>query len=174
MLGRLIDKSIIIIDIPENVIIDYTIPKSIIAVIAHARSCSQPRVDKMADDRVSSVRLESPKGAKSPYWAHFGFEVNQDGKRLDEKNVLCRICSHKVGYSGNTTNLGQHLQKWHPEVLTGEAKSSKQQLTLESCSVRPISKLPSGSKRAQEITRKIAEFIVRDMRPVATIEGAGL
>ena len=123
------------------------------------------------------LRLEPPKGSKSPYWAHFGFEVDKQGKRLDEKSVRCRICNHKVGFSGNTTNLGQHLQKWHPEVLSGEgsgAKASKvQQLTLESCSVRPISKLPSGSKRAKEITQRIAEFIARDMRPVSVIEGTG-
>lgn len=130
----------------------------------------------MADSGGTGIRLVSPKGAKSAYWAHFGFEVGPDGERVDEKSVLCRICSHKVGFSGNTTNLGQHLQKWHPEVLTGEgseAKTSKQQLTLEACSVRPISKLPSGSKRAQDITRKIAEFIARDMRPVSSIEGVG-
>ena len=82
----------------------------------------------MADEL---IRLEAPKGAKSPpYWAHSGFEVNKDGKRLDDKSVRCRLCNHKVGFSGNTTNLGQHLQKWHPEVVSGEvsgatAKASK-------------------------------------------------
>ena len=61
--------------------------------------------------------------------------------------------------------------------MSGEgsgAKTSKtQQLTLESCSVRPVSKLPAGSKRAQEITQLIAEFVARDMHPVAVVEGTG-
>ena len=123
------------------------------------------------------LRLEAPKGAKSPSWTYDGFEVNKDGKRLNDKSVRCRICNHKIGYSGNTTNLGQHLQKWHPEVVSGEgsgAKTSKtQQLTLESCSVRPVLKLPAGSKRAQEITQLIAEFVAREMRPVAVVQGTG-
>ena len=32
--------------------------------------------------------LESPKGAKSPFWAHFGFEIDESGKRVDEKCAL--------------------------------------------------------------------------------------
>ena len=48
-----------------------------------------------------------------------------------------------------------------------------QQLTLESYSVQPVSKSPTGSKRAKEITRRIAEFITLDMHPLAVIEGTG-
>ena len=49
--------------------------------------------------------LESPKGAKSLFLAHFGFEIDESGKRVDKKSVRCRLCNHKVGFSGNTTNL---------------------------------------------------------------------
>ena len=37
--------------------------------------------------------------------ARFGLEVDESGKRVDEKGVRCRLCNHKVGFSGNTTNL---------------------------------------------------------------------
>ena len=123
----------------------------------------------------NELRLESPKGAKSPFWAHFGFEVDDNGKRIDERSVRCRLCNHKVGFSGNTTNLGQHLQKWHPDVLTGAGSSHSKsfQLTLESFSGSRVKKMASDSKRAQEITKRIVEFVAKDMRPVALIEGIG-
>ena len=58
-----------------------------------------------AKNNQNELRLESPKGAKSPFRAHFGFEIDESGKRVDEKSVCCRLCNHKVGFSGNITNL---------------------------------------------------------------------
>ena len=54
---------------------------------------------------LSNFNMAAKKGAKSPFWAHFGFEIDESGKRVDEKSVCCRLCNHKVGFSGNTTNL---------------------------------------------------------------------
>ena len=108
----------------------------------------------MADE---DLHLEAPKGAKSSYWAHVGFEVDKDGKRLDNKRVRCRICNHKVGFSGNTMNLGQHLQKWHPEVVSGEgsgatAKGTKMpQFTLESCLFDPYRNCPLAAKGLKKL-----------------------
>ena len=122
-------------------------------------------------------RLETPKGAKSIYWAHFGFEVDKDGRRIDEKNVRCHLCNKAIGYSGNTTNLSQHLNKWHPEVLSSSmaetSPKSLTQVTLKSCAFRPTAKMATNSQRAQQITQGIAEFIARDMRPISVIEGKG-
>ena len=135
----------------------------------------QPRV-RVGNMAVPPVRLEAPKGAKSVRWEYFGFEVDKDGKRVDEKYVHCRICNQKVGFSGNTTNLGTHLQKWHPAALQSGAPSTSKgpvQSTLQSYCSRPVTKLASNSKRAKEITLKIAEFVARDMRPIAIVEGAG-
>ena len=58
-----------------------------------------------AKNNQNELRLKSPKGAKSLFWAHFGFEIDESGKRVDEKSVRCGLCNHKVGFSGNTTNL---------------------------------------------------------------------
>ena len=52
---------------------------------------------------------KSSPGAKGTFWAHFGFEKNESGKRVDEKSVHCRLCNHKVGFSGNTTNLNDKM-----------------------------------------------------------------
>ena len=58
-----------------------------------------------AKNNQNELRLESPKGAKSPFGAHFGFEIDESGKRVDEKIVCSQLCNHKVGFSGNITNL---------------------------------------------------------------------
>ena len=108
--------------------------------------------------------LESPKGAKSRYWQHFGFEVNSSGKQIDEKTVRCRICHQKVGFSGNTTNLRNHLQKWHPEALTavtGRAPHLPKQSSL------------LWIRMLLAPLRQIAEFIAHNMCPVSVIEGNG-
>jgi len=38
------------------------------------------------------LHLESPKGNKTAFWAHFGFEIDETLKRVDDKIVHCRIC----------------------------------------------------------------------------------
>ena len=35
----------------------------------------------------------------------FGLEIDESGKRVDEKSVRCRLCNHKVCFYGNTINL---------------------------------------------------------------------
>ena len=121
----------------------------------------------------------SPKGSKSKYWLYFGFRVDTEGK-TDEKKVECKLCSKSIAYSRNTTNLKQHLEIHHPSEyrsLTGEGSgvtaggSIATQSTLEA--FRPKPKLPSGSKRAREITDALVQFIAKDMRPLSTVEGDG-
>ena len=121
----------------------------------------------------------TPKGAKSPMWAHFGFLLNEEGKRVNEKQVHCHHCQDDeksfITYSGNTTNLRQHLEKWHPEVLASISSARRsldttKQLTLEELTPK---KLSPTSKRASQITRALASFVAKDMRPIALVEGEG-
>ena len=95
----------------------------------------------MADD---SPKLVTPKGAKSPLWRYFGFEVNEQGMKVNESVVKC---SRGVGYSKNTSNLQQHLEKHHPECLPGPSASApSKQASIQSYSNRPKPKLKRGSK----------------------------
>ena len=66
------------------------------------------------------LQLTSPNGMKSPVWAHFGFQLGDDGKVADEKHAVCKICQAKVGYSRSTTNLKQHLQSRHSDMLINQ------------------------------------------------------
>ena len=72
-------------------------------------------------------------------------------------------------YTGGTTNLFNHLRCKHLDeykVLKGEC-SSKRQPSMASfnCSCSP--------DYARKLTNRIAEFIIRDMRPISTIDGEG-
>ena len=121
-----------------------------------------------------TLRLQKPKGATSAVWDHFGFEIDEKGQRVDEKAVRCTLCDKNVRYSNNTTNLKQHLQAWHPAALSkGESSKSPQQTTMEAFSQKESPKLPRGSRRAKDVTQAIAEFVSKDMRPVAVVEGVG-
>ena len=93
--------------------------------------------------------------------------TNTEEKRV--KKAVCLLCNGlQLTYTGGTTNLLNHLQFKHPTV--GESSSSaKQQLTLRSFQSKHCS-----PDRANDITRKIPEFIVRDLlRPIATVKGSG-
>lgn len=120
------------------------------------------------------AQLIVPKGAKSVMWKHFGFEADGQGARIDEKRVLCKHCHTTIAYAGNTTNMKQHLQNHHPHVLCQPGGSSGvvTQTKLDDI-VKTCPKMPHTSKRAREITRSIAAFIAKDLRPIAVVEGAG-
>ena len=68
----------------------------------------------------------------------------------------------------------------HPNELAeivGESSSSGKpklaQAKLEKFSSVSVKPLPSGSKRAQAMTRAIAELVARDLRRIAIVEGNG-
>lgn len=130
------------------------------------RWCSQ---DKMA----SPKRVIKPTHARSPYWEYFGFEVDDKGEKLNRSVVVCKLCQKNVAYSNNTTNLRQHLESAHREVLPGPSSGPKgKQATLQQA-LSGTKMLAKDSSRAHAITQSLAEFIVRDMRPISTVEGAG-
>ena len=120
-------------------------------------------------------RLQSPKGAKSPYWQHFGFEVDSNGVKLSENVVKCKLCYRDIGYSRNTSNLKQHLELHHPECMAGPSSQSSvsKQASIESFITNPKPKYKRGSQRDRDITDALTRFVAKDMRPIALIEGEG-
>lgn len=129
--------------------------------------------------RDEDTRIEPPKGAKSPLWKHFGFVKDGEGKTTDPKHVRCKLCGRDVAYSGNTTNSKQHILNHHPEErpstsgISSGGGSSLKQSTLEGQFSGPVNKMATSSKRARTITRRIAEFVARDLHPVSVVEGEG-
>ena len=59
----------------------------------------------MAEECEPPKRLVKPEHARSPYWDHFGFEVNEKGEKVKPVAAICKLCAKEVACSGNTTNL---------------------------------------------------------------------
>ena len=130
----------------------------------------------MESNHSNKIIYLTPKGKSSIVWNYFGFHTDKDGIKDDEKRVVCRLCERLIAFSGNTTNLKQHLQNHHPSVLSSYSTNdeSSRQTTLESMAFIPKKKFSAGSKRSQNITDGLVEFISKDMMPISIVEGKGL
>lgn len=110
-------------------------------------------------------------GLKSSVWRHFGFYERENGKGLDKTYSICKTCKTGIKYSGNTTNMRQHLTRFHPGLA--EEKNppvvAANQRTIE----EGLSKLPRSSERAKRISTSIATFIAKDLRPYAVVNNQG-
>ncbi|KAL7397198.1 hypothetical protein ABVT39_018305 [Epinephelus coioides] len=91
-----------------------------------------------------------------------------------KEKVKCKLCQQLLSYHTTTTNMAYHLKRIHLQSYddssaSTSAASAAPKLTQKKLELRP----PLSEKRKNEITNKIAEFVVLDMRPVHFIEGEG-
>ena len=63
------------------------------------------------------------------------------------------------------------MTKFHPDELKQNTPATLQQ-TFNRNEDTSMS-LPLPSKRSEEITRSIVEYIIHDMCPISTVEGVG-
>ena len=112
---------------------------------------------------------DAPSTFKSKVWTHFGF-YHTDSATLDKEFAICKNCLAKVKYTGNTTKMHSHLVRHHPELAAEERNASVSQPTINTAFK---AKLPSGSPRAASITKSIACFICKDLRPYSVVENEG-
>ncbi|XP_048036276.1 E3 SUMO-protein ligase ZBED1-like [Megalobrama amblycephala] len=123
------------------------------------------------DDRDRRVIKNAPKAWKADIWAHFGFyEVN--GK-LDKSYAVCKICHTKIKHVGNTTNFTNNVDRWHPELALTTTTTQKVDTSQPRIDESLVSTLPHNSERAKRITRSVACFIAKDLRPYSVVENAG-
>ena len=97
---------------------------------------------------------------RSPVWAYF--EI------AGEKKVRCKLCvppaTTTLAYHGGTTSMQSHLSSHHPDKYAGESsKESQSQRKLDSF----VHAKKCPAERAEEITRRIAEMVARDLRPIS-------
>ena len=78
-------------------------------------------------------------------------------------------CGMQLVHGGGTTSLASHLSAKHTEYTRsfGGPASSKKQTTL------PTIVCKCSAERAATITRLIAEFVARDLRPLSIMCGDG-
>ena len=93
---------------------------------------------------------------KSMIWDHF-----------ERKNdlAICKLCKREYTFSGSTSTMIRHLSKVHFKVIDETTQRTATQKTLHQCVPQPVQKYSSQSKEHIEITKIIAEMIVKDMRP---------
>ena len=95
----------------------------------------------------------------SDVWKYFRKEDSSPN------SVLCTICERSFSYRGGTTNLRDHLERQHSSIYRPKPTSSKQAtlVGIQRCSER----------RSKEVTQRILNFIIKDIRPIAVVEGEG-
>ncbi len=137
-----------------------------------------------ASDRVELLPLE---GVKSSMWTHFGFQA-KEGKMVEpdkkkRKRVYCKLCPSNFSYTGNTTNMWNHLKESHiEEYRTCKEDSSaspqsssmkdKQQILIGD-SIKASQLLPRSSPRWKRLTQSVCYFIAKDLHPYDTVNDPG-
>ncbi|XP_073681633.1 E3 SUMO-protein ligase ZBED1-like [Garra rufa] len=115
----------------------------------------------------------APSNLKSTVWQHFGFCEDEEKGVVDKSHTVCKICRAKFKYFGNTTNMKKHITRFHPELekrpsILIAPTAGPTQRTLEQ-----VAKLPPNSEKAKRITRSVAGFIAKDLRPYSVVDNQG-
>ena len=143
------------------------------------------------------LTLEKPPATyKSAVWQHFGFPVTHDNdvKTVDRQVTVCRLCTTRIKYTGNTTNMSTHLRRHHRDVdtsitMTATKLKPERGNTASQSSIKTSGsfswqlklaevfslrqKLGATSDRARSITRSIGLFMALDMRPYSVVDNDG-
>lgn len=129
----------------------------------------------MANSAASSEskKIYDVPNAKSEVWKHFGFR--KKGESLDKTVAICKTCETEMKYTGNTTNMANHIKRRHSTDLVRSNRNANVTAGSESSCLPSIfqQKLPMNSKRAKEVTAAIANFICKDLRPYCVVENDG-
>ncbi|XP_053546834.1 E3 SUMO-protein ligase ZBED1-like [Bombina bombina] len=115
--------------------------------------------------------------AQSRYWTFFGFQGDAYGRIIDKTKIICKLCGVRLSYSGNTTNLRQHLiykhRREYNELVGTPGAVVDTQKSTDSVSTRDLATRAVVAPTVGRTTKAVADFIVRDLMPVEIIEGEG-
>ncbi|XP_033971454.1 zinc finger BED domain-containing protein 1-like [Trematomus bernacchii] len=122
----------------------------------------------------SSVQIikNAPSVLKADIWTHYGFYELKGKSELDKSHAVFKVCHTKIKYlGGNTTNLRNHLSRFHCEKLTPATKKTAEpaQRRIDEA----LSTFPPNSEKAKKITQSVAAFIAKDLRPYSVVENTG-
>lgn len=138
--------------------------------MASEESSSSERSSETSDinnEEISEVEsfVESSSGStgkfRSDVWSYFT-------KNVGAKKASCRLCNKDYAYLGTTTNLRDHLLRFHKDKY--KAKDGfKQQSTIDTF----VNHAKCPAARAKRITELVALMVAKDLRPAAVVEGEG-
>ena len=140
---------------------------------------SESQTEEIAEDNRETEESETesisagsegpkPKKFRSDVWDFFT-------KVPGGKKVLCGLCKNEYSYLGATSNLREHLLRYHKEKYkrnesgSNKASDGKEQTSMDAFFTR--SKCPPS--RAKKITELIAFMVAKDLRPAAVVDGEG-
>ena len=117
------------------------------------------------DSMEGKILIKNPHGS-SRVWKHFGFY--KTGNKVLKDFAVCFVCKQECKYSGGTTNLNQHLEKYHSELCSAAASGSKPiQTQITALMKRPVMKLTTATQ--SKFTECIAEYICGDLVPMSVV-----
>ena len=118
--------------------------------------------------------IVKPDNLRSTVWRFFGF-WSVGGKVGDKSKAVCKLCDAELAYHSTTTNLRMHLIVVHPtewnKVGEDEADGPLPKQPKLTVFYSPTTSLPAAKQEA--ITKKLTEFICKDMRPISIVDGVG-
>ena len=95
----------------------------------------------------------------SDVWEHF--------KKGEEMTMCCHCCK-ELSYCGGMTNLSDHLMRIHPFKYITKADKNK----VSTAKINTfVNKVVYSKSHAKKITNLMAEMLVLNLRPAATVEG---
>uniref|UniRef100_A0A8C5MWL9 BED-type domain-containing protein n=1 Tax=Leptobrachium leishanense TaxID=445787 RepID=A0A8C5MWL9_9ANUR len=105
---------------------------------------------------------------------HFGFYEHIGKRELDKTHAVCTACHTKIKYLGNTTNLRNHVSRFHSDLLKpASAKETPDPGPSQPKIDAILSTLPPNSKKGKKITKAVAAFIAKDLRPYSVVDNLG-
>ena len=94
-------------------------------------------------------------------WEHF---------KKGEKTATYCLRRKELSYCAGMKNLSDHLMRIHPLKYTAEADKNKvSTVKIDTF----VNKIVYSKSHAKKITYLMAEMLVLDLRPAATVEGVG-
>ena len=122
----------------------------------------------MADAETGSPKIfDKPGKNRSDVWKYFGFGLDENTQKMDKGTVLCKTCYKRFTYTGNTSNLWSHVNTNHPQLKASKTPVQSAQTHMQQFSSTPLA---FNSAKSASITNAIAEYLVLDMKPLATVD----
>ena len=109
----------------------------------------------------NEVNASDENKCKSQVWKFF--------KKNGKKSVICSLCNASLAYHGGTSPMLQHLKRKHPVENPIKPPDKQRQTKLDVFS----KKRDCSTERAGAISDQIANFIIKDLRPINVVSGQG-
>ena len=88
-------------------------------------------------------------------------------KDTGRKKVLCRLCNNEYSYLETTSNLRDHLIRYHYKRNDTVGSGDKQQTSMDTFLNRHM----CTPARRKKITELVAFIVAKDIRPAAVVDG---